>query len=109
MAKLVVGELAPTSPFDSATVLYTLQGMQAFDSLAVDGAGYVCAATLVNGGITVVSPDGSSVEHIPTGDFATTNICFGGDDLRTAYVTLGRSGRLVRTSWPRAGLRLAHQ
>jgi gluconolactonase len=103
------GELAPTSPFDPATVLHTLAGLAAFDSLAVDAGGYVCAATLVDGGITVVSPDGATVEHIPTGDFATTNICFGGDDLGSAYITLGRSGRLVRTQWPRPGLRLAHQ
>jgi gluconolactonase len=46
---------------------------------------------------------------LPTGDFATTNICFGGEDLRTAYVTLGRSGTVVTTQWPRPGLRLAHQ
>ena len=31
-----------------------------FDSLAVDAEGNVCVATLVNGGITVVSPDGST-------------------------------------------------
>ena len=103
------GELAPTSPFDSATVLYTLPGMRAFDSLAIDSGGYVCAATLVDGGITVVSPDGSTAEHLPTGDFATTNICFGGEDLTVAYVALGRSGKLVSTRWPRPGLRLAHQ
>ena len=103
------GELAPASPFDPTTVLHTLPGLGAFDSLAIDGEGYVCAATLVDGGITVLSPDGSSVEHLPTGDFATTNICFGGEDLRTAYVTLGRSGTVVTTQWPRPGLRLAHQ
>ena len=39
----------------------------------------------------------------------TTNICFGGDDLRTAYVTLSGTGRLVSIPWPRPGLRLAHQ
>ena len=103
------GELAPASPFDPTTVLHTLPGLGAFDSLAIDGDGYVCAATLIDGGITVLSPDGSSVEHLPTGDFATTNICFGGEDLRTAYVTLGRSGTVVTTQWPRPGLRLAHQ
>ena len=30
-------------------------GLQRFDSLAVDGEGHVCVATLVNGGITVVA------------------------------------------------------
>ena len=71
-------------------------GCQLLDSLAVDGDGNVCVATLLNGGITVISPDGGTVEHVPTGDPLTTNICFGGDDLRTAYITLSGTGRLRR-------------
>jgi gluconolactonase len=39
-------------------------------------------------------------------DTATTNICFGGEGLRTAYITLSESGRLVSTLWPRPGLAL---
>ena len=39
-------------------------------------------------------------------DPLTTNICFGGADLRTAYVTLSGTGRLVSTPWPRPGLQL---
>jgi gluconolactonase len=79
---------------------------QRFDSLAVDSAGNVCVATLINGGITVISPDGGSIEHIPMPDLYTTNICFGGPDLRTAYITLSNSGRLVAMDWPRPGLKL---
>ncbi len=78
-------------------------------SLAVDAEGWICVATLVNGGITAISPDGTEVEFYETGDPITTNICFGGDDLRTAYVTCSSSGRLVSFRWPRPGLRLAHQ
>jgi len=89
-------------------VLHGAPGMQLFDSLAVDGAGNVCVATIVNGGVTVISPDGAAVEHVPTGDLLTTNICFGGDDLRTAYVTVSGTGRLLATRWPYDGLRLAH-
>ena len=96
-------------PLDLSGVLYGLPGMQYLDSLAVDGEGWVCAATLFNGGITAISPDGTRVEHHATGDLMTTNICFGGDDLRTAYVTLSSTGRLVSFPWPRPGLRLAHQ
>jgi len=88
------------------TLLAGLAGFQLFDSLAVDGAGNVCVATLVNGGITVISPDGNSIEHVATGDPLTTNICFGGSDLRTAYITLSATGRLVSMTWPRPGLRL---
>lgn len=89
-----------------------LPGYQLLDSLAVDGAGNVCVATLANGGITVISPDGSSVEHIPTGDLLTTNICFGdsaGDgSYRTAYITLSGTGQLISMPWPYDGLRLNH-
>jgi gluconolactonase len=81
-------------------------GLQYFDSLAVDSDGNVCVATILNGGITVISPDGSSVEHVPMPDPLTTNICFGGNDLRTAYITLSGTGRLVSMDWPRPGLRL---
>jgi gluconolactonase len=91
------------------SLLVGLPGYQLFDSLAVDGAGNVCVATLVNGGITVVSPAGDVIDHVATGDPITTNICFGGADLRTAYITCSGTGRLVATEWPRPGLRLHHQ
>lgn len=81
-------------------------GLNLYDSLGVDGEGHVCVATLINGGITTVSPDGADVVHIPTGDPLTTNICFGGEGLRTAYITLSGTGRLVAMDWPRPGLRL---
>jgi gluconolactonase len=81
-------------------------GYQRFDSLAVEANGNVCVATLINGGITVVSPDGATVKHVPMPDMYTTNICFGGPELRTAYMTLSMGGRLVATEWPRPGLAL---
>src|SRR5712692_9307050 len=83
-------------------------GYQRFDSLAVQDDGRICVATLVNGGITVISPDGSHIEHHPMPDPMTTNICFGGPDMRTAYITLSWTGRLVAVDWPSAGLRLHH-
>ena len=103
------GELAQ-SPFGpgGGVLLCGLPGFQLLDSLAVDSAGNVCVATLANGGITVIAPSGEVLEHIPTGDPVTTNICFGGPDLRTAYVTLSGTGRLVAMEWPRPGLRLAY-
>ena len=50
----------------------------------------------MNGGITIISPDGARIEHVPMPDPLTTNICFGGPDLRTAYITLSahREARL---------------
>jgi gluconolactonase len=89
------------------TLLAGLPGLQGLDSLAVDGEGNVCVATLVSGGITAIAPGGSPTEFVETGDPFTTNICFGGDDLRTAFVTLSGTGRLASLQWPRPGLALA--
>ncbi len=99
-------------PFPSPNggrLLAGLPGYQLFDSLAVDSAGNICIATLMNGGITVVSPDGASVEHIALPDPYVTNICFGGPGTATAYATLSATGRLVSFDWPRPGLRLNFQ
>ena len=81
-------------------------GYQRFDSLAVQADGRICVATLVNGGITVISPDGRHVEHNPMPDPMTTNICFGGPDMKTAFITLSWTGRLVAVDWPSPGLKL---
>jgi gluconolactonase len=54
----------------------------------------------------VISPDGRHVEHHPMPDLMTTNICFGGPDLKTAFVTLSWTGQLVTVDWPVAGLKL---
>lgn len=80
-----------------------------FDSLKVEAGGNICVATLGIGGISVFSPRGDLVEFHPTDDPFTTNIAFGGADLRDAWVTLAGSGRLVKARWPRPGLALAHQ
>ncbi|MCX6016436.1 MAG: SMP-30/gluconolactonase/LRE family protein [Chloroflexales bacterium] len=80
----------------------------ALDSLAIDGDGNICTAVLGGGAIGVVSPTGQLLDFYHTGNSGTTNICFGGIDLRTAYVTLGGSGALVAMQWPRPGLPLAY-
>jgi gluconolactonase len=77
-----------------------------FDSLGVDSAGNVVVAA-IGDGLCVVAPDGSDISYIPMPDTMTTNVCFGGSDLRTAFVTLSGSGRILAFEWPRPGLGLA--
>jgi gluconolactonase len=78
------------------------------DSLCVDGEGNVIVATLVNGGVTSISPNGSGMKHTPCPDILTTNACFGGPDLRTLYVTLSSTGKMIAfDNWPTRGLALA--
>jgi gluconolactonase len=97
------GMLAP-----HGELLAGLPGLQLLDSLAVDSAGNVCVGTLYNGGITVISADGSAVDHLALDDLLVTNIAFGGEELRTAYVTSSGTGRLLAIDWPRPGLAPAH-
>jgi len=97
----------PASPH-GGQLLAALSHGELLDSLAVDAEGNVCVATIGNGGITVFSPKGEH-HHVPTDDILTTNICFGGDELRTAWITLSSTGRLVRCEWETPGLRLAYE
>ncbi len=83
-----------------------LPGYQMLDSLAVEAEGRVSVATLLSGQITTFDPAGGSYEQIPVPDAMTTNICFGGDDMRTAWITGGATGQLFRMDWPRPGLTL---
>jgi gluconolactonase len=87
-------------------LLCGLPHMQLFDSLGIDGDGNVVVATLVTGALTVISPGGEVLDQVLLGDPMVTNVCFGGDELRTAYATLSGTGRLVSFEWPRPGLRL---
>lgn len=96
-------------PFPSphgGRLLFNQAGFHRYDSLAVDGEGNVCVATLMSGCITVVSPGGGLVRQVTMPDIFPTNICFGGGDLRTAYITLSSSGHLAAMPWPEPGLRL---
>ncbi|MDB5452156.1 MAG: gluconolaconase [Caulobacteraceae bacterium] len=79
-----------------------------YDSLAMLADGSVAVATLGRGGVTTISPaGGATFQDFP--DPWVTNICFGGPDMRDAYITLSGSGRLIRVRWPTPGLRLNHQ
>jgi gluconolactonase len=80
------------------------------DSLCVDGDGNVIVATLVNGGLTTISPNGTIIRHTPCADVLTTNAAFGGTGLRTLYATLSTTGKLVAfDQWPEPGLKLHYQ
>ena len=79
--------------------------LQYFDSLAVAASGNVTVATISNGGITTITPDGAH-SHVALPDPFVTNICYGGEDMQDAWMTLSGTGKLVKTRWPEVGLRL---
>lgn len=77
-----------------------------FDSLKVTASGKICVATVGNGGVTEFWPDGGRHRFHPLGDPHTTNLAFGGPDMRTAYVTMSHHGWLAEIPWHEPGLRL---
>ena len=104
------GELAkePWPSPNGGKFLGDLSGYHRFDSMAVEAGGNICVATLVSGGITVFSPTGEALEFHEASEGYCTNICFGGPDLGTAYITLSGYGTLIAVDWPRPGLPPAH-
>ena len=88
---------------DGGRLLRGRQGYFLFDSLAVAADGGVCIATIIDGGVTTVYPDEREPEFVPMPDRLTTNVCFGGEDLATAYITLSSTGQLVSMPWDTAG------
>ncbi|MCR5878965.1 SMP-30/gluconolactonase/LRE family protein [Phenylobacterium sp. J367] len=101
------GVLAPPAGFAPGRIICNLPGYQLLDSLAVEAGGKVCVATIINGGITAFDPDGST-EHFAFPDLICTNICFGGPDMQTAWITASATGKLFKARWPRPGLKLKY-
>lgn len=94
-------------------------GQSILDSMALDVEGNVYVATMLpegydpasNGGITVISPDGDTDYipiELPDAECAPlpSNICFGGKDMKTAYITCGASGMLLKMPAKIPGLEL---
>ena len=102
------GVLAPAKPYapHSGRVIAGLGSNARFDSLAVLASGNIAVATLSTGYITVISPGGDIVEAVKMPDTYPTNICFGGSDMKTAYITLSDTGRLGKMTWSEPGLKL---
>ena len=89
------GDLGP------ASIVYTANG-HGWDGIALDLAGRICAANLEGSGITVIAPDGTveSTLTVPEYDPHVTNVCFGGSERSTAYITSSGRGLVYATAWP---------
>ncbi len=89
-------------------LLHKFNGYERLDSLAVDSEGNIVVATLGTGCVTAISPTGQIRARVavPEFDLMVTNVCFGGPDLRTAYITASGLGRLYAIDWHCPGLPL---
>jgi gluconolactonase len=54
------------------------------DGMTLDSAGNLY---LTGKGVTVVSPDGAKIEHIPVPESWTANVTFGGKDRKSLFIT----------------------
>lgn len=104
------GEVAPSPlPALPGRVVASFPGRTLLDSLAVAEDGTVCVATLIEApGIAQVDPGSGRYDIFGFPDLLTTNIVFGGADMRDAWVCLSTTGKLAKYRWNRPGLRLAH-
>ena len=89
-------------------LLHKFSGYERLDSLALDAEGNVVVATLISGCVTAITPEGKVKAVVPTPEFdlMVTNVCFGGPDLKTAFITSSGLGRLYSMDWHCAGLPL---
>jgi gluconolactonase len=89
-------------------LLHKFSGYERLDSLALDAEGNVVVATLISGCVTAITPEGKVKAVVPTPEFdlMVTNVCFGGLDLKTAFITSSGLGRLYSMDWHCAGLPL---
>ncbi|WP_158816888.1 SMP-30/gluconolactonase/LRE family protein [Methylocapsa sp. S129] len=101
-----VVQKAPRFAAHSGRIIAGLPGSATFDSMAVLANGNIAVATLHTGYISEFSPGGAIVREVKTPDIYPTNLCFGGPDMRTAYVTLSDHGQIGAMQWPAPGLKL---
>src|SRR5437764_7464976 len=100
------GKPAKVEGFTPGVFVNNFPGIAYFDSLGVQADGGVCVATILAGGITTFWPGTKRMKHTPIPDPLVTNICWGGKNMRTAYITASGTGKLVAVDWPKPGLRL---
>ncbi len=99
------GELASAGPRADGVIADLGQPAIA-DSLKVQADGGVCVCVLPRGAVRTVNRRAPpSLMSFP--DPFTTNLAFGGHDMRDVWVTLSGTGQIGRLRWPSAGSRPA--
>jgi gluconolactonase len=85
----------------------TAPGNTFLDSLAMTAAGNVAVAAVMGGAIATFSPSGE-VTMTPVEDRLVTNIAFGGEDMKDAYLTFSGHGTLAKARWHEPGMKLLY-
>jgi len=87
------GECGPRESFGNSNPDRTA-GFQGPDGMAFSADGKLYVAVFGRGRVTVMAPDGSVVEHIPTRGRRPTNVAFGSPGDKRIYVTENEFGAL---------------
>ena len=73
------------------------------DGMAFDADGNLLVTHFGSGLVFVYDPGGSEVERIPCGGTSPTNVCFGGADHTTLFITVDDTGEIVTVDWGTRG------
>ena len=102
-------DLAEDGSVSNMRVFHDFYPGRSGDGMTIDSEGNLYVAAGLNrlrgtsetldtvAGVHVFSPDGELLEHIPIPEDTITNAAFGGDDLRTLYVTAGKTLFRIQT------------
>jgi len=105
-------DLKPDGTVRNMRVHYDFSPGRSADGMSIDRDGNLYAAAGMNQlrgtaetlatktGVYVISPAGTLVKFIPIAEDYITNTAFGGPDMRTLYVTAGKTLYKVRTDVP---------
>ena len=69
------------------------------DGMAFDTEGNLLVTHFGSGHVYVYDTDGAEVDRIPCGGTSPTNVCFGGPDHATLFITVDDTGRIVTVDW----------
>ena len=90
-------------------VLYDFHPGRSADGISIDTEGNIYAAAGLHRlrgtsetldtkpGIHVISPEGKLIKYHRTGEDTVTNCAFGGEDMKTLYVTAGKTLYAIKT------------
>jgi gluconolactonase len=96
--------LSPDGEFE--WIIESVSETHATDGIKLDTEGRIYMAASADRGVRIVE-DGKVIEHFRfDGEGFTTNLCFGGEDMRTLFVTDGPGQVWMMKDMPSAGLPL---
>ena len=102
-------DLSPAGTAGNMRVFHDFYPGRSGDGMTIDSQGNLYVAAGLNrlrgtsetldtvAGVHIISPAGELIQHIPIPEDTITNAAFGGPDLRTLYVTAGKTVFSLRT------------